>query len=362
MKILEITYNLRPGGAERFIVDLCNNYSQDENNEVYLLAVNKDSGPKDKHYLSSLSKKVHYICANASKGLSIKGLFKIYKIIKELKPDVVHAHSSVLHLLLPSLFQRKIKYIHTLHTLAEKNTSHRKLKLIEKKLYNKYIQAVTISDICNKSFIDYYNSNNSICIPNGREALKTTELHSAISDEINNLKKNSNTPVFIHVATFLKPKNQQLLFDTFKKLEDEGKDFLLVVLGACYENCTHPYKENGKQIVIMGRKENVGDYMACADFFVMSSIWEGLPLSLLEAMSMGVIPICTPAGGIVDVIYNGTNGYLSPSFKLDDFYALIKGVLENPDKISKKDVIKCYEENYTMSICAEKYLDLYKKL
>lgn len=362
MKILEITYNLRPGGAERFIVDLCNNYSLDENNEVYLLAVNNDSGPKDKHYLSSLSKKVHYICANAPKGLSIKALLNVYKIINKLKPDVVHAHSSLLHLLLPSLLKKKIKYIHTLHTLAEKNTSHRKLKSLEKILYSKYVQAVTISNICNKSFVEYYNSDKSICIPNGREALKTTELHPAVAEEINKLKKNSNTPVFIHVATFLKPKNQQLLFDTFKKLEDEGKDFLLVVLGACYENCTHPYKENGKQIVIMGRKENVGDYMACADFFVMSSIWEGLPLSLLEAMSMGVVPICTPAGGIVDVIENGKNGYLSPSFEHSDFYALIKGVLDNPDKISKTDVTDCYKQNYTMAICAEKYLELYKKL
>lgn len=361
MKILQITYNLRPGGAERFVVDLCNQFSLDDNNEVYLLAVNNDTNPKDKHYLSSLSKNVHYICAKSSKGLSFESIYRTYKIIKELKPDVVHAHCSILLLLLSALLNNGIKYVHTLHTLAEKNTSSSKLKFLEKILYSKFIQAVTISNICNNSFKNYYGMNNAVCIPNGREALVTTEKLTTVKEEIQKYKNNDNTPVFIHVATFSKPKNQQLLFDTFMKLEEEGKDFLLVVLGELYEKCTHPYKEKGKQVVLMGRRENVGDYMACSDFFVMSSIWEGLPLSLLEAMSMGVIPICTPAGGISDVIKDNVNGFLSDSFEQTDFYKTIIRAFDNSNKISKEDIKKCYIENYTMTGCAKKYLGVYKE-
>ena len=45
--------------------------------------------------------------------------------------------------------------------------------------------------------------------------------------------------------------------------------------------------------------------MSLADYFVLSSDFEGLPLTLIEAMSMGITPICTPAGGVVDVIKDG---------------------------------------------------------
>ena len=362
MKILQITYNLRSGGAERFVVDLCNNLSKNDGNQVYLLATDDDSRQGNQHYLGSLSKKVKYICARASKGLSFKSLYRTYRIIKELKPDVVHAHCSILLLLFPALVFNKVRFVHTLHTLAENNTSHRKLKSIEKILYSKYIQAVTISNICNKSFVDYYGIDKVKCVPNGRDALIVTDKYPSVKDEIMRRKRSDRTPVFIHVATFYGPKNQQLLFDTFMRLENEREDFLLIVLGALYENCTHPYVANGKNVVIFGRKENVGDYMSCADFFVMSSIWEGLPLSLLEAMSMGVVPVCTPAGGIVDVISDGANGYLSPSFDTDDFYTTVKRALENPTNIKKEDIIECYNKNYTISICADKYFEVYKNV
>ena len=86
----------------------------------------------------------------------------------------------------------------------------------------------------------------------------------------------------------------------------EFLNFLLIVLGDKYHHWTDKLK-GSQRICLLGLKENVGDYMAAADYYVMSSDWEGLPITLLEAMSMGVIPVSTPAGGVADVIKDGTN-------------------------------------------------------
>ena len=77
---------------------------------------------------------------------------------------------------------------------------------------------------------------------------------------------------------------------------------------------------------------------------------------------MGCIPISTPAGGVVDVIRDGENGLLCHTFETDDFYNTIAKVFEKDFAINKEQIIKDYEENYTMEICVNKYYNVYKEL
>ena len=110
---------------------------------------------------------------------------------------------------------------------------------------------------------------------------------------------------------------------------------------------------------MIGPRTNIGDYMSFADFFVISSDKEGLPLALLEAMSMGVIPVCTPAGGIKDVIRNGENGYIGKEVSDDAFYATIKQSLSERGKIAANSIIQEYKEKYSMEVCSRKYMEVY---
>lgn len=361
MKILQIIYNLASGGAERFVVDMCNKLSNDKINEVYLLNINANT-PKEQHYLPNLSKKVIFKNIGAPKGLCMKSITGVYKAIKDIKPDIVHIHSSAVLIYLPALVYRKTKYIHTIHNVADKAISFQSLRKFQGWLFRRNVQPITISDLCQQSYIDFYKQNNAICITNGREKLETTNEYATVKKEIEGYKQGKTLPVFIHVARYAEQKNQKLLFETFEKLHNEGKKFLLLALGANYENSPYMHLNRTGYIKILGAKQNVGDYLACADYFVLSSIYEGLPLSLLEAMSMGCIPISTPAGGVVDVIRDGVNGLMCPTFETNDYYNTISKVFDKDFSINKEVIIKDYEENYTMEICVNKYYDVYKSM
>lgn len=362
MKILQLIYSLAPGGAERFVVDLCNDLSVDNKNQVYLVTINDDSNSVNRHYLDDLSSKVQYICLGCKKGLSLESLHKTYMVIRMIKPDIVHAHTKLIMLYLPSLLLKRSKYIHTIHTLAEKAVSFTGLKFVERYIYKRKVQPVTISSFNQKSYIKFHKQDNAVCINNGCPTKSTTNMLSDVRKEIEKLKSGKNIPVFIHVARFNEAKNQQMLFNVFNKLADEGNKYLLIVLGNGFEKTDFLIEHNVHSIKILGAKNNVGDYLACSDYFVLSSLWEGLPISLIEAMSMGVIPVCTPAGGIVDVVKDGTNGYLSPSFDKEDFYRTVIRAIENKERINKETIIDDYRQNFTMEICSKKYASLYKKL
>lgn len=359
MKILQIIYNLAPGGAERFVVDLCNELATKNNDEVHLLTTNDDAIPGNKHYHGSLSNKVIYHNIGAKSGFSIKSIVGVYKTIKRIKPDVVHLHSNLVLFFLPAIFCRKVKFIHTLHNIAEKTITIKYLKCIYKYLYKNKVLPITISKLCNNSYKDAFGLNNSVCITNGRAPIALTPLHNDAAAEIESYIYGRRIPIYIHVARYAEQKNQQLLLDTFERLHNEGKEFLLLVLGAGFENSPFMHLNKTDYIKILGAKQNVADYLACANYFVLSSSWEGLPISLLEAMSIGCIPISTPAGGVVDVIRDGENGYMSPSFDREDFYKTVCKSFNDTESIDKETVIKDYKDNYTIEVCASKYYDAY---
>ena len=105
MKILELHYSTSWAGAERVVVDLSNELSH--TNEVILCTILDDSLPGKSYYKKDLSPNIKYINLKCQRGLQIKALWKVYKLIKNLKPDIVHAHTDLMVLFLPALLYRK---------------------------------------------------------------------------------------------------------------------------------------------------------------------------------------------------------------------------------------------------------------
>lgn len=361
MKILQLTYHLTAGGAERFVVDLCNELSANKDNEVYLVAIKDDTIPENRHYLGELSPNVNYICLGCKKGLSFESIRKIYGVIKRVKPDIVHTHTNLIPIFLPAFLLRKSRYVHTMHTLANRGGS-KYFHGIEHSLYKKRVQAVTISSLNDSSYKDFYGLDNSICINNGCPTKKTTDKFEEARKEIELLKNGEDNPVFIHVARYHPVKNQQMLFRVFNRLASENHKFTLLVLGDGFEKSGLIEEIKTEKIKLLGLKQNVGDYLACANYFVLTSKIEGLPISLIEAMSLGVIPICTPAGGIVDVIKNNVNGYITEDLSEEKFYGCVKSILEGHGTVKKENVIESFNNEYTMEICANNYCQLYNNL
>lgn len=360
MKILQINYGLGRGGAETLIVDLSNQLVKDPQNEVVFVSVYDKS--IDKFFkIKDFSSKIRWVSVGAKTGLSIKSLLGVYSVIKNEKPDVVHLHSSIMLLLLPAILYRKVKYVHTLHSSAERCLVGKFVKAVGKFLYsNGFVQPVTISEDSHLSYIKYLGLNNDVCIPNGIASIKATDKYLQTQQELLSLGINSHSdvPLIIHVARHHPVKNHERLFSSFVRLEKEGIPFQLIVVGDKYEAYEPIYKDN-KYIHLLGPKDNVADYLLQADYFVLTSDMEGLPITLLEAMSAGVVPICTPAGGINNVIINGVNGYKSEKVDDESYYQTLKRVLVEKGKVKKDSVKEDYRKKYSIEYCERKYYKLY---
>lgn len=357
MKILQIIYSLSSGGAERFVVDLSNRLAENKGNEVVILVVKDLRLEGYSHYLPDINENVRVISLGL-KRLGISTILGIFTIIKKELPDVVHCHSNLLLLYLPALLLKSPKYVHTLHNLADKCLVWKWCRPINRHLYSSNVQAVTISKECSQSYRSLYCLDNDCMIVNGREKIQQTLDAGKVRKEVCSLA-NGKQPVFINVARCAPQKNHKLLFDVFEKLLSKGYNAQLLVLGSGHEDNAVKYR-NHPNIHIVGERRDVGNYLACADFFILSSVYEGLPLTLLEAMSMGVIPVCTPAGGIKDVIRDGENGFLAEGFDAGNLYDTVKRAMKMALAISKEEMTKEFSEKYSMETCADSYNKLYQ--
>lgn len=361
MRIIQLVYSLCSGGAERFVVSLSNCLAE-MGHEVEICMLLDDAVEGRVFNKVFLRPEVQFHSMKFSTGFSLTKKRKVESYIKSKQPDVVHCHLNVIPYIYGLAYRnRSIRFVHTLHSVAENAAGLKYQFGLNKFFYRKQIiQPVTISKKCQDSYVGFYHLDNAPYIDNGCAAVKPSPNYDKVCAEVENLKQGKNIPVFIHVARFDKLKNQDLLIDAFNTLSKEGLEFVLLVIGNGFqtEEALSLRNRACQNIRFLGEKNNVGDYLLNANAFCLTSIFEGLPISLLEALSAGITPICTPVGGIPDVIEEGTTGYLSEDANLSSYLSAIHRFL---DCRLDSDVLKRhFENNFSMYACAEKYVEIYK--
>ncbi len=364
MKIIQLIPNLSTGGAEKFCIELSNELAKEH--DVILCTL----FPVDEQMFLArqISDDVRLISLDKKLGLDWRVFVKIYRLLQEEKPDVVHTHLRALFYASLGVLSGKFRFFHTVHNIAEKETSPLYQKIYY--FYFNYLKVipVSISKIVLKSVQRRYGMQHTVQINNGVARLKRTDRYEEVKEEIAKLKPTAHTKVFVNIARIIPQKNQQMLVRVFNRLRKEKHDVILLIIGEdptpqkAYDQKVR--KEAEEHIYFLGLRNNIADYLACSDAFCLSSSYEGLPITLLESMSLGCISVSTPVGGIPDVIEDMQNGILSADTEEQSYYDAIVRFLSLSDKererISKRAQAD-FEQQFTMQACAQNYYRNYQQ-
>jgi len=364
MKIMHILPSLYTGGAEKFCIDLCNELSKNEQDEIYLCSLEELDDRQEIMY-KKIGTNVNFFSMH-KRGKNPSIAFDIKRMLKEIKPDITHTHLRAQLFSAYGLLTTGTPNVHTVHSLAQKETTFAKRK-IYKFLYDNFnFTPVSISHEVLKSVQQEYGEQFNHLIDNGVQKLQPTELFDKTDAWVEGLKSSKNTKIFVNIGRVYPVKNQKLLIKAFDKLLDDGVDAHLLIIGSrqivpeyaqeCEELVRH--KEN---VHFLDEKSNVADYLLAADAFCLSSNHEGMPMTILEAMSIGLPTIATPVGGIPDIIDDGVNGFLAKDLSVDSFYSVLKRFL-NTTNIDKENIIKKFDDQYSISITTNKYYQLYNNI
>ncbi len=258
-----------------------------------------------------------------------------------------------------------VSKIHTFHSLVTKDAPWHG-RLLYKYFFRKgIIHPVSISEEVLKGALKEYGSSATTLIHNGSAPVKPTEKFQSVAEKINSFRKSKETKVMVNVGRIYKVKNQKLILDAFKTLEAENENVVALIIGGYLPDEKQFYealiKDKPANVHFLGKVDNVGDYLLNADAFLLPSLYEGLPISLLEALSAGAVPICTPVGGLLDTVKPNI-GFLAKDLSPESYLTALKAFIHSDSETIEKLKMNCralYQNEFSIQSCAAKYNKLY---
>lgn len=292
----------------------------------------------------------------------VLGYVEIKKQLKQLKPDIVHCHSTKAGLLgRLAAKSLNIPVVFTAHGWAfTDGVGTKKQKIyahVERALSKLSDAIITVSE---------YDRQHGFKHNVGTQQLVTT-VHNGVPDVIKSTDNTQNpVPKLIMVARFEEPKDQYFLINTLAELP-KNLDWQLDLIGdgPNLQKCKDltKSKQLDNKVIFHGQSFKVQEFLNQADIFILISKYEGFPLTILEAMRASLPIVASDVGGVKESV-TAQNGFLiakNDSVALTD--ALTKLISDaNLRNELGSNSRKLYETYFTFEIMLEKTSNIYYKI
>lgn len=357
INVLNIVDSLGTGGTEKVLINIISNTHKKVNHTIMI----KNN---DKNIYKEFLEKLNIQVIQAP---PFSNYLKHYNFVKNyLKDnketiDLIHYYGGSLNYYLPIRLANKINIpvlIHS-HNSQAANKRLTNSHLLIRNFHNKYGKSYNIacSDEAGKWM--FGNGEYDVVI-NGVDI----NFYEEGSKQGNEIRKNifpSNSIVLGNFGRFNRQKNQKYLINFLSSIHKKGYDnyYLLLIgegeLESELKNLVHNLNlENFVKII--GFQKNIEEYYGTIDAFFMSSIFEGLPLVLIEAQSVGV-PILVSDNVDKTIKINNNIDFFGLEDQFDETFNKLKNILSQGNQ---KSIL--YGGQFDVKVMSKKILDLYLKI
>lgn len=346
-KILIRIGSLRHGGAEKVLVTFLKNLPKDKY-EIDLL-LNLHSGKYLKEVPSWVNilylNKGEMITTNRIQDLPIKAFRVLYQEILKMFPQILYQfilkgkkydiEFAAIHgmrdeiLNSPLKFSKKLIWIHNdlkkteFHNYTDKEFrkffGFDKIMVISEKIKQDF-ETIAITEEEKDKIVRIYNP------------LDTKEILSKSKLELKNYNFDKRAKTFVSVGTVFPQKGFDRLLKAHKRLLYEGLNHTILILGDGYdfENLKNLKKELGVAgtVTLLGFTDNPYPYFKKADFYILSSRYEGFPTVLFEAITLKKKIIATDVSGVREMLEEGKLGLIVDNSQ-NGIYEGMKKALQN---------------------------------
>ena len=293
----------------------------------------------------------------------IKALFELIKILRIINPKLICLHSSKAGILgRVAAFILKIPSIFTVHGWSFSIKTNFAIRIF-------YFLLEYILQFCTYHIITDSFADKKLAEKIGFRIKKISAIPNCSSfddqPQKNILNNKSKEILLLTISRIDYQKDFKSLFLALSHLPNNLKWKLIYVgdgiLKSEAQYLARKLKINSK-IEFVGFKTQLKNYYMNADVFVLSSNWEGLPITLLDAMNFGLPMIATNVGGCSDVISHGYNGFLVPHKSPKHISFFLEKLIK--DKNLRLDLgcksKKIYQKIFNKDIFNNKTFNLYK--
>ena len=356
INILMISSSSTIGGGTKHMFSLGRNLSCDF--KVYYAI------PRNKIFRNYLKSNCHIEISE--RKLNLFDILRLIKFVKSKSIDIIHAHGKGAGLLARLVvFLRPRPLIYTFHGIHLKchGFISRFIYILYEFLLGGLDSAKVLVSKSEKNYAlksNIFLGNKSIIIFNGVNNMPKKSFNSKKNIETKNLK--SEKIKVISICRFVDQKNIEEIIKIAEKMH--YLNFLIIGNGPLWEKIRNIILEKSiKNVSLIGEKKDIFKYLYESDIYLSTSLYEGLPISILEAMSVGLPVVASNVIGNCDTIENGKSGFLYELKDIKNAVYYLNKLYENINlrhKLGNSAFLR-QREIFSKELMIENYKNLYKK-
>lgn len=359
MKVLMVITGLGMGGAEKVVTNLADQLVEKDHKVIiaYMTGEVLVTPKNDSVKLVNLE-------VNSTKDL-YKSYFRLRKLVKDFKPDVVHSH--LVHANILCRILRLTTDVPRLISSAHNTDEEGQIRFLAYRLTDKFTDISTnVSEEAVEAFINQkaVTSERMLTLHNGipmTEFVFNEDARNKIRRELGILDHQS---LILAVGRLNEQKDYPNLLAAIALLSERQKNIKVAIAGQgpLLNDLQSRVNELGikDKVYFLGMRKDIPHLMSAADVFVLPSAWEGFGLVVAEAMACERIVVATDCGGVKEVI--GDAGFLVSPRNPQELAKALESALLLPinerlqlSKKARSQVLK----HYSLSSATEKWLRLY---
>jgi glycosyltransferase involved in cell wall biosynthesis len=366
IKVLEAIRQGKIGGGETHVLELVSKMDKAVFEPVVLSFT---QGPMVQQ-LQSLGIEVHVI--ETEKGFDRKIWKKVKEFISENKFDIVHAHGTRANSnVFTSARSLGIPLIYTVHGWSfhqDQAFYVKKMReLSERFLTSRSTSVICVSNSNQNDGIRGWNMKKSLVIYNG---INTNKFNPDL--EYKSVRKEfgitDDKTLIGFIVRMTIQKDPFVLIRAMKIVMQKNNEVVLLMVGDgdLKQEAVQMVNEFNlsSNIIFEDFRQDVPDVLKAIDIYCLPSLWEGLPIGVLEAMSMSKVVIATPVDGTKEIITDMENGILVP---VRDEEKLAEAILQvhNDKELQKRlseNAVKTIHEKFSIEEMVKKIENHYRSI
>ena len=370
LKVVHLVYSFGIGGLERVIVNLIN--SSVDRDTVHHVVTLID----DHDFASHLSSNATMHCLDKKEGKDLLCNLRLYRLLKKIKADVVHTYNFGTIEYHPITWLAGVPVrVHAEHgreSSYKKIDNPAKYELFRKLMIPFLSYFVVVSQDLEKWGRERLGLKDKLKLIFNGISLKEFERKSASTEENSDNRKQEARPfTFVSVGRLVDVKNHALLIDAFKQARQQDEQLKSAQLNIVGDGPnTLDLKTQIKKlglsdhVSLLGNSNDVPSILNQSDVFVLSSRYEAMPMTALEAMACKLPVIAPDVGGVSFILHNKVNGLLVKANSIQRMADALSYAYQNQTELREMGLSgrKMVEADFSVEAMTERYFSLYQKI
>lgn len=354
--ILFFTNVMRQGGTERVILQMCK-ILKDCVNKIYVCSSGGDSVKQ----LELMG--IEHITVSDIESKSpvkiLRNLRFLKNLIKEKQIDIIHSHHRMAAFFVRLAGQTKKK----IHFVNVHNTFYNKKRLT--RFAYKNAQIFAVGEKVKENLLRFYN------LPENRVYVLRNAVEP-FDGEVTPLKviedfKERGCKFICNVGRLTEQKGMEYFIRSLPLVKKAVPDVKYLIAGdGDLRDYLHGLANSldlNQDVIFLGYRTDIRNIMAQCDLVVLSSLWEGLPLTPIEAFSVKKTIVATAVDGTVEVVNDGVNGILVTPENSQAIAEKVIRVCQDAELRNQLEInaFETYRENFSFEGYSERVLEFYDR-